>query len=167
VGALNIGKSEMPRPPLPVVFFRVGTQDVTHPKVSEKCCMAPPKCHHVKPKCPTFFGKFVLQLFVFNNLPGLSVNFFYSPTFPGLGNPKFETGNSKLKALSSFQFRFSNFHGPGRAAPRPASCEFFAEPIGKGTWRSRGRACQGAARSLASLPHCAIPSRRHTSMRYG
>ncbi len=29
VGALNIGKSEMARPPLPIPFFRVGTQDVT------------------------------------------------------------------------------------------------------------------------------------------
>ncbi len=29
VGALNIGKSEMARPPLPVPFYRVGTQDVT------------------------------------------------------------------------------------------------------------------------------------------
>jgi hypothetical protein len=112
-----------------------------HTKVSEKCCIATPKCHHVepkcpilKPKCPTFLGQFVLRSFVFNNLSGLSVNFFLPPTFPDRENSKFETGNSKLKALSSFQFPISNFEFPRAPAGRPAGrrqASFLLRPWGK------------------------------------
>jgi hypothetical protein len=125
------------------------------PKVSEKCCMATPKCHHVepkcpilKPKCPLFIGQFVLLSFVFNKLAASVVIFFLPPSFPDLGrsiNCRFSIADCRVP---HFQFRISGFQSPVSIFQSGAAAE-----------RVR------AARSLASLPGCAIPSRRHASVR--
>ena len=72
-------------------------------------------------------------------------------------NLKLETRNSRPCPVSSFQIRISSFHGPRLTAPRTGGMRVFAEAMGKGTWRSRGRAHQG--RPGASRAYPAAPFR--------
>ena len=146
VGALNIGKSEMARPPLPVPFFRVGTQDVT--ASYQKC----PKNAAWPRQNVTTLNQNVRYLN--QNVRFLSVNLFCVPVFsmgyqlcseffffrpPSLilwvrGDAKLETGNSKLKAVSSFQFPVSNFQFPRPPGGRPLGrrpASFLPRPWGK------------------------------------
>ena len=60
--------------------------------------------------------------------------FFIPPTVPDREHSKFDTGNSKLKAVSSFQFPISNFEFPRAPAGRPAGrrqASFLLRPWGK------------------------------------
>ena len=100
-----------------------------------------------------FFGKFVLLSFVFNNLVGSFVKFFSSAHLPRpwkleTGNWKFETGSA---GRANRQSKNGNLYSVAGGQPSgPASCEFFAEAMGIGTWRGRGRARQarrGASRA--------------------
>ena len=60
--------------------------------------------------------------------------------------------------IGNRQSKIGNLYSAPGGPPRgPASCEFFAEAMGIGTWRSRGRARQG--RPGASRAYPAAPFR--------
>ena len=166
-GSAKLGKAEMARPPSsgPVL-------PCWHPRR-----------HPVIPKCPrnaawprqnvTTLNQNVRYLN--RNVRFFSVNlfccplfsigyqlcsefFFFRPSFLSLEarNSKLETGNSKLEVrdvpIGNRQSKIGNLYS---APGGPASCEYFAEPMGIGTWRSRGRACQGrpgASRAYPTAP---------------
>jgi hypothetical protein len=55
--------------------------------------------------------------------------------------------------MGNRQSKIGNLYSVAGGTPRgPASCEFFSEAMGKGTWRSRGRACQGLSGASRAYP---------------
>ncbi len=75
-----------------------------------------------------------------------------------------ETGNRKLDTALSFEFPVSSFEFP--RPQRAGVMRVFGSGHGERHLAKTLPGASGAARSLASLRGCAIPSRRQASVRY-